>query len=422
MMVAVSSLIFLVFTIIIGFRKKMNIGVLALGFSLILGYIGKVPTKDVVKGFNASLFLMLAGVSMLFGIAQHNGTLKLIVKKMIAICGKRAYLMPVMMYVVMYFITFLGAGTIAGFALSALFGIPLAKELDSDPFLLTTMGQLGSIGGGIAPWAPTGIIGLELAKNANIVGNLSTTMMINTFLATAFASMVSYIILKGYKLKANVKENKEDFKFNKEQKITLFSIFVMVIGVAIFKINIGFLSFFISVCLILLKIGKEKEALNSIPWNTLLLISGMGILMNLVVILGGIKVLADLLSMLMSPRTSASILALTSGIMSLFSSTSGVVMPTMIPTIPIIQESLNLTNLVPASLLLSAVINGSSPSGLSPVSTGGAFVMASYAEFYESKEDDFAQKFKKLFIISMMNMIAVVIFILIGGFSFTSYK
>ncbi|MGL5122766.1 MAG: SLC13 family permease [Fusobacteriaceae bacterium] len=419
--IAITSLVFLIFTIVVGFKKKMNIGVLALGFSLVLGYLGGISTNNILKGFNTSLFIMLAGVSMLFGIAQHNGTLTLIVKKMTATCGKRTYLMPIMMYIVMYFISFLGAGTIAGFALSALFGIPLAKELDSDPFLLTTMGQLGAIGGGIVPWAPTGIIGLELASKAGIMGNIASTMTLNTFLATAFAGFISYFFLKGYKLKTIIKE-KEKFYFNKEQKITLLSIFIMVIGVAAFSINIGFLSFLISVCLILLKIGKEKDALNSIPWNTLLLISGMGILMNLVVILGGIKILADLLTLLMSPKTAGPILGLTSGVMSLFSSTSGVVMPTMIPTIPIIQEGLGFQNLVPASLLISAIINGSSPAGLSPVSTGGAFVMASYSENYKLKEDDFVEKFKKLFIISMINMIAVVLFILIGGFSFTSYK
>ena len=97
-------------------------------------------------------------------------------------------------------------------------------------------------------------------------------------------------------------------------------------------------------------------------------------------------------------------------------------MPTMIPTIPIIQESLNLQTVIPASLLLSAVINGSSPSGLSPLSTGGAFVMASYSEIYELKEDEFAKKFKKLFMLSMINMIAVVVFILLGGFSLTIYR
>lgn len=419
-LVSIASLIMLVITIVIGFVKKINMGVLALGFSFILGYLGKISASSIIKGFNSSLFLMLVGVSILFGIAQHNGTLNLIVKKLIRLSGKRAWLIPILMYFVIYFIAFLGAGTITGFALAALFGIPMAKELDADPFLLTTMGQLGSIGGGIVPWAPTGIIGLELAKNANITGNLANTMVLNTFLATAFGAIISYIFLKGYKLKAK-ELNSEVLKFNKNQKITLVGILCMVIGVAVFKMNIGLLSIFISIILILLKVGTEKEALGSVPWNTILLISGMGILMSLIVKLGGIKLLADILSLFMNEKTVAGILALSSGILSLFSSTSGVVMPTMIPTIPLIVETLGIAGVVPSALLLSAVINGSSPSGMSPLSTGGAFVMATLSENYELTNEEFSSKFKRLFYITMLNMFMVAIFILIGGFSFTKY-
>lgn len=418
--VSIISLVILLITIVIGFVKKINMGVLALGFSLILGYLGKVSASNIIKGFNSSLFLMLVGVSILFGIAQHNGTLNLIVKKLIKLSGKKAWLIPILMYFVIYFIAFLGAGTITGFALAALFGIPMAKELDADPFLLTTMGQLGSIGGGIVPWAPTGIIGLELAKNANITGNLANTMVLNTFLATAFGAIISYIFLKGYKLKAK-ELNSEVLKFNKNQKITLVGILCMVIGVAVFKMNIGLLSIFISIILILLKVGTEKEALGSVPWNTILLISGMGILMSLIVKLGGIKLLADILSLFMNEKTVAGILALSSGILSLFSSTSGVVMPTMIPTIPLIVETLGIAGVVPSALLLSAVINGSSPSGMSPLSTGGAFVMATLSENYELTSEEFSSKFKRLFYITMLNMFMVAIFILIGGFSFTKY-
>lgn len=419
-LVSIGSLIILLITIVIGFVKKINMGVLALGFSLILGYFGKISINDVIKGFNSSLFLMLVGVSILFGIAQHNGTLNLIVKKLIKLSGKRAWLIPILMYFVIYLIAFLGAGTITGFAIAALFGIPMAKELDTDPFLLTTMGQLGSIGGGIVPWAPTGIIGIELAKNANITGNIANTMVINTFLATAFAAIISYIFLKGYKLKAK-ELNAEILKFNKNQKITLVGILFMVVGVAFFNLNIGLLSILLSIILILLKVGTEKEALGSVPWNTILLISGMGILMDLIVKLDGIKLLADILSLFMNSKTVAAILALSSGILSLFSSTSGVVMPTMIPTIPRIIQTLGIENIVPSALLLSAVINGSSPSGMSPLSTGGAFVMATLSENYELTSEEFSSKFKKLFYITMLNMFIVAIFILIGGFSFTKY-
>lgn len=87
--VSIISLVILLITIVIGFVKKINMGVLALGFSLILGYLGKVSANNIIKGFNSSLFLMLVGVSILFGIAQHNGTLNLIVKKLIKLSGKK---------------------------------------------------------------------------------------------------------------------------------------------------------------------------------------------------------------------------------------------------------------------------------------------------------------------------------------------
>lgn len=228
------------------------------------------------------------------------------------------------------------------------------------------------------------------------------------------------IFLKGYKLKAK-ELSSEVLKFNKKQKITLVGILCMVIGVAFFNLNIGLLSILISIILILLKVGTEKEALGSVPWNTILLISGMGILMSLIVKLGGIKLLADILSLFMNEKTVAGILALSSGILSLFSSTSGVVMPTMIPTIPLIVETLGIAGVVPSALLLSAVINGSSPSGMSPLSTGGAFVMATLSENYELTNEEFSSKFKRLFYITMLNMFIVAIFILIGGFSFTKY-
>lgn len=63
------------------------------------------------------------------------------------------------------------------------------------------------------------------------------------------------------------------------------------------------------------------------------MISGINMLMALVIQLGGIDLLASGLARLMSPVTAPGVMGLTAGIMSWFSSTSGVVMPTLIPTV-----------------------------------------------------------------------------------------
>ena len=59
---------------------------------------------------------------------------------------------------------------------------------------------------------------------------------------------------------------------------------------------------------------------------------GVGILMNVISLSGGIDIMVAALEHVMSKRTAAMIMGITSGFMSFFSSGLGVVFPTLIPT------------------------------------------------------------------------------------------
>ncbi|OPX81221.1 MAG: hypothetical protein A4E52_02237 [Pelotomaculum sp. PtaB.Bin013] len=74
MNLGVLSLLFVLFAIVLGFVKKMNTGLIAIGLALIIGRIGGISDNDVIAGFNTSLFVMLLGVTYLFSIANCNGT------------------------------------------------------------------------------------------------------------------------------------------------------------------------------------------------------------------------------------------------------------------------------------------------------------------------------------------------------------
>lgn len=54
---AIISLVTLVIVVAFGFWRKVNIGVLAIGFSLILGTICGMTDKEILAGFDAKLFL-----------------------------------------------------------------------------------------------------------------------------------------------------------------------------------------------------------------------------------------------------------------------------------------------------------------------------------------------------------------------------
>lgn len=96
---ALLSLGFLLLAIMLGFIRKMNTGLLCIAFALLLGRMAGISDAEIIKGFNASLFLMLLGVTYLFSLAQINGSLDLLAQKVISLAGKRVYLIPI---IIMY--------------------------------------------------------------------------------------------------------------------------------------------------------------------------------------------------------------------------------------------------------------------------------------------------------------------------------
>lgn len=112
------SLMVLVVVIAIGFVKKINIGFFSMARRFCLRFweavelqiksgdsIRLLKASDVAKGFSSSMFVTLVGVTFLFGMASQNGTLDLFSKKIVALVGKRTYLIPVLMFFLSAFIS-----------------------------------------------------------------------------------------------------------------------------------------------------------------------------------------------------------------------------------------------------------------------------------------------------------------------------
>lgn len=420
------SLAALVGVIFLGFWKKWNVGILSFGFAMVVGMLVGMPQKEIVAGFNTSLFVVLLGSMFLFSIAQLNGTMDLLAKKLVALSGGRGWTIPIFMYLLGALVSALGPGTIPGFGIVAMFGVPLALAMDADPFLFCTIGQMGAIAGGIVPWAPTGVVGISKAAEAGYTENVALPLFINTLIGTLFVSVLLFILYRGWRVKGNPDGPKwKDLpRFNKNQILTFLTILAMVLCVILLHTDIGLTCFLMACVLIFLKVADIGECVKALPWNTLLLVVGIGVLMNVVITAGGINLLATGLASIMTVRTAPALISLVSGVMSWFSSTSGVTMPTMIPTIPAILEHLGPSaSSIPPVLMVSAVTVGSSCAGISPASTGGGLIMASLAgDLKDHKVDfDYNKMFIKLFLTSMFSVAMAVVFAFIGGYSFTPY-
>lgn len=407
----VVALLFLIGAIVLGFAKKMNVGVVCLGLALILGKLGGMGAGDIYKGFPYKLFATLLGTMLFFSLLQQNGTLEKISKRLISICGKNTFLVPIIVYVVSFVLSAAGPGAISVQSVTVIFAVSLAVQMKVSPVLMGVMAILGAVGGTASPIALTGIIVGDLLTEMGIEG-LGTPIFIGVSVSNLICAIVVYVVLGGYKFRAAQAGSKQEKdSFDRSQMISLIALLVMVVLVVGFSYDVGLTCFTLSLVLMLTKAANEKAALKMIPWSVLILIAGVNVLMNITQKLGGIDLLASILASFMSTRTAAPIMGFTGGLMSWFSSANGVVFPTLIPTVPEIAQQVGGASIVQ---MVSAIVCSATVAGISPLSTGGSLIMASYAQETGCDEKEQQKMFGTLFAISA-SVVAIVFVLSLTG-------
>jgi len=403
-MIELISLLSIVIAIGIGFWKDINVGLIALVFSLFLGYyIGGIPINTIIGYWPIKLFFTTFGITLLFSIAKLNGTLEKMSKTIIYQSRGRKILIPIIFYVLALFIASVGPGNISTSALLLPIGLVIAFRTDISVLMMSVLIILGSIAGGLSPLAPNGIVALELALS-NGVGDLGYQIyIVNVISMTVFSGLV-FVFLGGLKYKGERIEISKADKFDKNQIFTLISIFILVLWVIIGGINVGFAAFSLAVVLLILKTADQNEAITHVPWSTILLICGTAVLISVVKELGGVDLLTSFLSSLMNKTTAVPIMSLLSGVMSIFSSAVGVVMPTLIPTA--VELSAELGNVVSPTALTITIAVASHIVTMSPFSTMGALAIACSPETVNKKA-----LFKNLFITAFLSLGFIAIFL-----------
>lgn len=391
------SLLLLFLAIILGFLRHMNTGLLSIAFALVLARIVGISDKAVIAGFNYSLFLILLGVTYLFSIAQLNGSLALLAEKVVALTGRHTAFVPIVIYLFSTVLSALGPGTVPTIAIMMVFSMTLAAEMKISPVMLAALVVLGASGGGVSPLAATGIIGKNLCEQIGLSGVEAPFLMNGVLSMTVYAAVV-YIVMGGWRLHSDrVIRLSELPAFDAKQEMTLAGVAVMVVLVMFFHFNVGLTSFAVAAVLSFLKVADESEALKNVPWGTLLLIGGVSVLMHLIIMLGGVELLSDTLASVMTPSTATAIMGLTAGCMSWCSSTSGVVMPTLIPAIPDLFADLGGFNEIEMATSLSMI---SHCAGISPLSTGGGLALAAYSSATKANVQEQHRLFVRLFAVS----------------------
>ncbi|WP_047382066.1 MULTISPECIES: SLC13 family permease [unclassified Cetobacterium] len=372
------ALITLFLVIALGFLKKINVGILAITGAGILSYLNSnFEPRNIGRGFSGSLFLTLLGISFLFCIVQNNGVLEKIVKSFVIRIGKKIFLIPIIIYLVGLLVAAVGPGCIPAVILVLAISVPLSHKSGYNPVMLMLIGSAATYAGRFTSITPEGILVSKLLNDQGIT-DIIKPLFINATIVTVLLSIIFFFAYKGHQVKAiedvNSTQEGENLEFDKNDKLCLLGIAILIIFITIFKMDVGISGFIIGVFLILMKVDTEKNVLRIIPWNTIVMVTGVGVLMSFVISSGGIKLLTEYLSAIMGNRTAGMISGIMAGSMSWFSSTLGVVLPTLLPTVGGIIE--NLGNSIPAADIVTSIAVTSSFAGFSPMSTIGALIIS----------------------------------------------
>ncbi|WP_162151274.1 hypothetical protein [Enterocloster asparagiformis] len=81
MNMAVVSLIALAAAIVLGFVKKVNVGIVAIAMAYLIGIVYGIGAGKITGGFSSSMAMTMIGVMYLFAIVSGNGTLELLAKR-----------------------------------------------------------------------------------------------------------------------------------------------------------------------------------------------------------------------------------------------------------------------------------------------------------------------------------------------------
>ena len=356
----------------------INVGIVCLAFAWIVGVLlAGMSVGDLLDGFPTGLFITLAGVTLFFGMARGNGTLERITERAVRLCRGHTGILPIMFFFLALGLSTIGPGSIGASALLAPPAMALAARTGISFFLMAVMIGNGALAGSLSPFSPTGVVANSVMDRMGFPG-LEWITFRNNILGHTLVAFGGYFALGGLKLfarkdtaAAGVEQTVQPMEWR--HYLTLALIVLLLIGVIFFGLEVGMTAITAATILTFTRATDEKEAIKSMPWGVMLMVTGVTVLIALMEKTQGLNLFTTLLVRLSTTETVTAVVAFVTGVVSVYSSTSGVVLPAFLPTVPGLVERLGDVNPIAVA---SAMNVGSHLVDLSPLSTTGALCMA----------------------------------------------
>ena len=195
------SILVLVAIFVVATVLPINIGIL--GFvaafvvgSTLAGMDGETMLED---GFPDELAVTLIGITLLFAMAQNNGTVDWLVRCAVRAVRGRLAAIPWVMFAIAGVLTAFGAVSAAAVAIVAPIALGFAYRFKINPLLMGLMVVNGAQAGGFSPISIYGTITNDAVANADLEGS-PTALFLSSFFVNLAIATVTFVIFGGLRL------------------------------------------------------------------------------------------------------------------------------------------------------------------------------------------------------------------------------
>lgn len=391
----------LILIFVIGTLRPVSIGVLALIATILIGTLVAGESFDEsLAGFPPDLFVLLVGVTYLFGLAAVNGTIGWTIDRAVGLLGDRAAVVPWVIFAFSAVPTTAGALGPVGVAMLAPLCLRLGERYGIDRRMSALMVMHGSCFGNFSPLNGLTIIlrqsaeksGLDFSGTALFFGNAAYNIALGVVIYLAFggrelirsgresavqaAAAASggpgAALASGGKAPA---EAPTRTALRLDQGITLTVLLAVAVGALVFDIEIGGLALGAAALLHVTFPARFAGADKRIVWSVVLLICGVVTFVSALQRYGTVDYVGNGIAGIGMPLLTAFLICVVGAVTSAFASSAGllgVLLPLAAPFL--MRGEVGVTGMIIA-LAVSATVVDSTP--FSPV---GALTLAAAPE------------------------------------------
>lgn len=397
----------LVLIFLLGTLRNINLGILGLiGAFLVALAVPEFTDAaedsgdvfdQVFGGFPVDLMIALMGLTYLFGFAQQNGTIDIILRwAMRAVRGNRA-VMPWIFFALTGF--FMSIGAIFAIGVISPLAVPFARRYRINQLMMGMMVVHGGMAGLLSPLSVYGIYVNDFLKN-NDLGSHTWTLFLMALVFNVLMGVIVFVFLGGRRLigaqaRAEMDEIRQEMENTEDaettetgsgstavatattravtpyQWATIVGLAALVIGAGIFALDIGVVSLTIGGVLAIMKPVESRKALDNVSWATIVLVGGMVTYIEVLQAAGTVDWISDKMSSMGAPMIGLLLLCYLSGVVSALASsiaTIGIAITMAAPFL--VNGDLPVAGAAAAIAIAATVVD------VSPFSTNGAMVLA----------------------------------------------